>query len=246
MKILVLLKLHKIKHFIQKTYKALDASTFPTRNTKTRVFGSDVVEENICINTANTSVNSNININTQNVCAQCSAALQSGKLGQNLSLATNTACPGCGKILNINESICSQCGYIIQQSLNIQQNLNEASNSQCPGCGRMLEITGQNLLDQATQQIQNLASQSIQKNQNLVVQNNQQSQNMIVQSSQQNQNLAQNVINSSDSICPICQINEKTNIQSNLQKEIIETKQNLVEVQNSLCPGCGRMTVEHF
>ena len=63
----------------------------------------------------------------------------------------------------------------------------------------------------------------------------------------QNVNLGQNLVKNDGLklVCPDCQMSENIKLNSVGQNQII-TEQNLIQVQNSLCPGCGRMTDEHL
>ena len=62
--------------------------------------------------------------------------------------------------------------------------------------------------------------------------------NIVTQSIQKNQ------VGGTNLICPDCQnsMNKNININDNSVQQI--TEQQIVEVQSTLCPGCGRMTEE--
>ena len=91
----------------------------------------------------------------------------------------------------------------------------------------------------------NLVSQSSQTNKNLFFQTSQENNNLSAQTIQQTVNLGGSLSKASHSVCPECQMNMNSNIQSSQKYKLI-TGKNLYELNNSLCPGCGRMTVEHF
>lgn len=178
--------------YIQKTYTNTTEMAFPTRNTKTKVFGSDENDDYV-YNTANTSFNSNTNININNVMVG---------------------------------NVCAQCAAL--QSANATNVIGAENSSSCPGCGRMLK--------------ENIASQIVTSEQQNISSNVQNIQNV------QNVQKMQSVQNVQSLTCPTCQMNEmkaKMNLNSVGQNQIV-TEQNLVQVHNSICPGCGRMTNEHF
>ena len=108
----------------------------------------------------------------------------------------------------------------IKQSANLGQNLIQTSSSICPECQ-----SGQTVCSEC---------QKIGNNSNL-----------LVETTQQSANLGQNVIQASGFVCQDCQVNQKGNVQSIQQKTTI-TEQNPVEIKNSLCPECGKMTDEHL
>ena len=152
--------------YIQKSYTNSTEMAFPTRKTTTKVFGIDENDDYV-YNTANTSYNSNNNINintstTGNICAQCASQLNTNN---------TSPCPGCGRMLNENflsqvvtseqqnissniqkvqnmqSSVCPECQMNEQLKLNsveqnqiaIEQNSVQVPNSLCPECGRMTD-----------------------------------------------------------------------------------------------------------
>ena len=151
---------------------------------------------------------------------------QSSNLGSTLIQASNAICPEC----QANQNVCSECqktentnALLVQtteQSSNLGQNFVQTSNSICPECKAS----------------ENVCSECQKKGNNS---------NLLVQTTQQSTNSGQNLVQASGSICQDCQISQKGNVQSIQQKTII-TEQKSVEVKNSLCPECGKMTDEHL
>ena len=102
--------------YMQKLYNN-SKNEFPTRNTRTKVFGSDETEENVYINTASSSVNS-VNmgcgimpcpgcgrmVNEQNI-----AEYHKNKLMQNMNNGPNSFCPG---MADVQGSLCPECGRV--------------------------------------------------------------------------------------------------------------------------------------
>ena len=181
------------------------------------------------------------------VCVQCAAK-------QNLMLSGNNVCAECQKLGQSN--ICAQCAN--------KQNLMLSGNTVCLNCQKLGQgnisaqntALGKNNLNSNIQNSQKLgntsnlyysqnATQTSKNNSNLIVQTSQENNNLVVHNSQQNSNLGGHFSKQSYSVCPDCQMNMNSNLFSSQQYKYI-TGQNLVDLNNSLCQGCGRMTVEHF
>ena len=131
----IYIKMQKRKHFIVNILKIYKNSQieFPTRNTKTKVFGSDETEENIYINTENNSINTLV---SQNNCVICSTQ-------QNINLIDNigcgaVACPGCGRM--VSEQM------IAQYNFKLRMTVNNGTNSLCPEC-QNIDIKAQQMVD---------------------------------------------------------------------------------------------------
>ena len=152
------------------------------------------------------------------MCAQCANK-------QNLMLSGNAVCLNCQKLGQGN--ICAQCAALGKS--NISSNI---QNSQ-----KLRNTSNLYYLQNVTQTSKN--------NNNFVVQTSQENNNLVVQNSQQNSNLGGNFSKQTFFVCPDCQTNMNSNVYSSQQYKYI-TGQKLVDLNNSLCPGCGRMTVEHF